>query len=47
MVGLENQGNDHYTIVAYGWGGWIRTNEMLESKSSALPLGDTPSDEFQ
>ena len=25
-----------------GWGGWIRTNEMAESESAALPLGDTP-----
>ena len=25
-----------------GWGGWIRTNEMAESESAALPLGYTP-----
>ena len=25
-----------------GWGGWIRTNEMAESESAALPLGDAP-----
>ncbi len=25
-----------------GWGGWIRTTEMIESKSIALPLGYTP-----
>ena len=25
-----------------GWGSWIRTNGMQESKSCALPLGDTP-----
>ena len=25
-----------------GWGGWIRTNEMPESESGALPLGDAP-----
>ena len=25
-----------------GWGTWIRTREMLESKSSALPLGYAP-----
>lgn len=24
------------------WGSWIRTNEMTESKSVALPLGYTP-----
>ena len=24
------------------WAGWIRTNEMQESKSCALPLGDSP-----
>ena len=28
--------------VQNGWGGWIRTNEMAESESAALPLGDTP-----
>ena len=26
----------------FGWGGGIRTHEMQESKSCALPLGDTP-----
>ena len=26
----------------YGWGNWIRTSEMTESKSVALPLGYTP-----
>ena len=25
-----------------GWGGWIRTNEMADPKSAALPLGYTP-----
>ena len=25
-----------------GWDSWIRTNEMPESKSGALPLGYTP-----
>ena len=25
-----------------GWGSWIRTSGMTESKSVALPLGDTP-----
>lgn len=25
-----------------GWGSWIRTNEMADSESAALPLGDTP-----
>ena len=25
-----------------GWGTWIRTREMSESKSDALPLGYTP-----
>ena len=29
-------------IRLYGWGSWIRTNGMQESKSCALPLGDTP-----
>ena len=26
----------------FGWGGRIRTYEMSESESDALPLGDTP-----
>lgn len=26
----------------FGWGAGIRTPEVLESESSALPLGDTP-----
>ena len=26
----------------FGWGGRVRTHEMEESESSALPLGDTP-----
>ncbi len=26
----------------YGWDSWVRTNEMTESKSVALPLGYIP-----
>ena len=26
----------------HGWAGWIRTSGMTESKSVALPLGDSP-----
>ena len=26
----------------FGWGGWIRTNEMADPKSAALPLGYAP-----
>lgn len=26
----------------YGWGTWIRTKEMPDSESGALPLGYTP-----
>ena len=29
-------------LIEFGWGSWIRTNEMIESKSIALPLGYTP-----
>ena len=29
-------------IFIYGWGTWIRTKEMGDSESPALPLGDTP-----
>ena len=28
--------------IFYGWGAGIRTPEMSESESDALPLGDTP-----
>ena len=31
-----------YSKSPFGWGGRIRTYEVLESESSALPLGDTP-----
>ena len=30
------------SINKIGWGNWIRTSGMPESKSSALPLGYTP-----
>ena len=29
-------------VYSYGWGAGIRTPEMSESESDALPLGDTP-----
>ena len=28
--------------ASFGWAGWIRTSGMTESKSVALPLGDSP-----
>lgn len=28
--------------LIYGWGTWIRTKEMPDSESGALPLGYTP-----
>lgn len=28
--------------LLYGWGTWIRTKEMPDSESGALPLGYTP-----
>ena len=31
-----------FNWFSLGWGGRIRTHEMEESESSALPLGDTP-----
>jgi hypothetical protein len=34
---------DPYCQYLFGWDGWIRTSEMTESKSVALPLGYTPS----
>ena len=30
------------TFDFYGWGTWIRTMEMPDSESGALPLGYTP-----
>ena len=30
------------SVPFYGWGAGIRTPEMSESESDALPLGDTP-----
>ena len=29
-------------LDVFGWGTWIRTKEMSDSESDALPLGDTP-----
>ena len=29
-------------IKKNGWGNWIRTSEMADSESAALPLGYTP-----
>ncbi len=29
-------------LLSYGWGTWIRTKEMPDSESGALPLGYTP-----
>ena len=29
-------------LILYGWGTWIRTKEMPDSESGALPLGYTP-----
>ena len=29
-------------LFFYGWGTWIRTKEMPDSESGALPLGYTP-----
>ncbi len=29
-------------IFIFGWGTWIRTREMADSESAALPLGYTP-----
>ena len=30
------------SLLRRGWAGWIRTSGMTESKSVALPLGDSP-----
>ena len=29
-------------LISNGWGTWIRTTEMADSESAALPLGYTP-----
>ena len=34
----------HY--IKNGWGNWIRTSEMADSESAALPLGYTPTTMF-
>ena len=34
--------SDLIELATFGWGRWIRTIGMQESKSCALPLGDTP-----
>ena len=39
---LRKKEANHHDLLLGGWGGRIRTAEMLESKSSALPLGYTP-----
>jgi hypothetical protein len=31
-----------YLYKKNGWGNWIRTSEMADSESAALPLGYTP-----
>ena len=31
-----------YLSKKNGWGNWIRTSEMADSESAALPLGYTP-----
>ena len=31
-----------YGISSLSWASWIRTNVIQESKSCALPLGDSP-----
>ena len=31
-----------FSVLRHGWGTWIRTKEMSDSESDALPLGYTP-----
>ena len=42
MLRNKRKNANNWRYVRFGWGGWIRTNEMAESESAALPLGDTP-----
>ena len=35
-----------YLYKKNGWGNWIRTSEMADSESAALPLGYTPKDSY-
>lgn len=37
---IKKQENPAYKSI--GWGTWIRTKEMSDSESDALPLGYTP-----
>ncbi len=39
---IKTKKNSRYNRLFFGWGAGIRTPEMLESESSALPLGYTP-----
>lgn len=39
----ENKKNRGFLLCnRHGWGTWIRTKEMSDSESDALPLGYTP-----
>ena len=40
--GLDKKRTKHPLRSFFGWGAGIRTPEMSESESDALPLGDTP-----
>ena len=39
---IDNKKTADNNRLSFGWGAGIRTPEMLESESSALPLGYTP-----
>ena len=43
----KNALTNKVSAFSRGWGRWIRTIVMQESKSCALPLGDTPIESFQ
>ncbi len=41
-IAIIQQLTSNFQSYKFGWGGWIRTNEMPVPKTGALPLGDAP-----
>ena len=39
---IKNKDQSFRLVFIFGWGAGIRTPEMSESESDALPLGDAP-----
>ena len=39
---MQKKNRESLLCTRHGWGTWIRTKEMSDSESDALPLGYTP-----